>query len=88
MKIAHSRKGQSILGLLGALLVAAVFAVVVLPERLPGRTHCGNSQLKDSIQLRGLQSGMITWAQDHPSPASPQADQLSEEDSAPASAGR
>jgi hypothetical protein len=45
----------------GALIVGVI--ALVLPSM--GRTHCGNPQLKDSTQVRGIHQAMVVWAQNN-----------------------
>ncbi len=62
------RKGSAVVGIITVVVILALAAVVLLPAIGTHHTHCGSRQLKDSTQIRGLHQGMVTWAQDHPTP--------------------
>jgi hypothetical protein len=62
-----SRCGFTLVELLAVILVAIIAAVVlIVPAATVGRrTGCGNRQLKDSTQVRGLHQALISWAQNN-----------------------
>jgi len=44
---------------------AALAAIVLSPAFTSHQTHCGNRQLTDATQIRGIHQGMIAWAEQH-----------------------
>lgn len=64
MKRGVFRGGFALIELLVIVAVVLIAGVVLLLPSI-GRTGCGNRQLRDWTQVRGLHQGMVTWAQSH-----------------------
>src|ERR1044071_643569 len=60
-----SQRGFTIWELGALIVIASVVAAVFILGRAGTRHGCGNRNLKDSAQLRGVHQAMVFWAQNN-----------------------
>ena len=62
MKVQKKTRAFTVIELMVVLVVIAVIIAALLPAIGRSGRHGGSRQLKDSTQVRGIQQGMVVWA--------------------------